>query len=294
MRGIKGRIRDLMPASMQVPVKYLYGRLRKELEPEMALLPSLVRRGDRVLDVGGNRGTYAYRFEQLGARVEVFEPNPVCLRVLAPWAQGRRSVSVHAVALSATNGSAELAIPIDGKGVEHDASASIEHGVGANADARLETVPIRTLDSFGYRDAALIKIDVEGHEQSVIDGARETIAASTPALLIEIEQRHVATPIRDILAGVEALGYAGYFLCDDVLRPIADFDPGVHQKLSDFQESSKSYLNNFLFLHSSKLRDGTYGKLTDRWGVRGMMVVPCHRRDDGPVACARLRTVADR
>jgi len=256
MRGIKGVLRDLLPSSAQVPFKYHYGRFRDELEPEMALLPLLVTRGDRVIDVGGNRGTYAYSLDRLGARVEVFEPNPVCLRVLRPWAEARRSVTVHAVALSATSGTAELAIPIDDKGIEHDASASIEHG--GNADVRLETVPIRTLDSFGFRDAVLIKIDVEGHEQSVIEGGLETIAASMPALLIEIEQRHLSKPIQDVFARIETLGYRGFFQRNGTLEPIAGFDPAKDQIIANFEGGTGRYYNNFLFLSAEKLGTNIY------------------------------------
>lgn len=262
MRDLKGYFRDLLPPAAQVPVKYLYGRLRHDLEPEMALLPKLVARGDRVIDVGGNRGTYAYRLRQLGARVEVFEPNPVCLRVLAPWAARQEAVTVHAVALSAGEGEAELAIPVDANGVEHDASASIEHG--HDTDVRLQTVPIRTLDSFGVRDAVLIKIDVEGHEQSVVAGAQATIAASMPALLIEIEQRHLDHPIAQAFAQVECLGYRGFFLVDGTLRPLADFDPAKHQAIADFEGKQRGYYNNFLFLAERALASGAYRDLTRR------------------------------
>ncbi|QQV78458.1 FkbM family methyltransferase [Sphingomonas aliaeris] len=252
----------MLPLRLQVPVKYHYGRLRHELEPEMALLPALVASGDRVIDVGGNRGTYAYRFDTLGARVEVFEPNPVCLRVLRDWATHRSSVNVHAVALSASSGTAELAIPIDAAGVEHDASASIEHGVGA--DVRLETVPIATLDSFGFRDASLIKIDVEGHELSVIEGALETIAASAPALLIEIEQRHLTRPIGESFARITSLGYDGFFLRSGKLAPLAEFDPQRHQVIADFENKSRQYFNNFLFLAGRHISAGRYRDILGR------------------------------
>ncbi len=262
MLGLKGVVRDMLPLRLQVPIKYHYGRLRQELEPEMALLPALVAAGDRVIDVGGNRGTYAYRLATLGARVEVFEPNPICLRVLRDWAEHRGAVNVHAVALSASNGTAELAIPIDEAGVEHDASASIEHGVGT--DVRLETVPIATLDSFGFRDASLIKIDVEGHELSVIEGGLETIAASSPALLIEIEQRHLSKPIEESFARITQLGYDGFFLDSGKLVPLAEFDLNRHQVIADFENKIAQYFNNFLFLSSRKISSGQYRNVVGR------------------------------
>ena len=146
----------------------------------MKFLALLVNQGDRVIDIGGNRGVYAYRLWGLKATVEVFEPNPVCFRVLETWAAGKPGVHLHSVALSNQSGSANLHIPIDGSGVEHDASASIEQS--GFTKARDQLVSLQTLDSFQFDNVALIKIDVEGHEYSVIEGAVGTIAASRPAL----------------------------------------------------------------------------------------------------------------
>jgi FkbM family methyltransferase len=93
----------------------------------MKFLGYLVRSQDLVVDVGGNRGIYAYQFWKLGARVEVFEPNPACSRVLSAWAAGKAGVNVHSLALSSHAGSANLHIPIDESGIKHDSSASIEN-----------------------------------------------------------------------------------------------------------------------------------------------------------------------
>ena len=87
--SLKSQIRDLLPMRYQVPAKYWFGWFRGALEEEMKILPLVIRRHDRVIDVGGNRGVYAYRLSRLGARVEVFEPNPICLDVLSSWAAGK-------------------------------------------------------------------------------------------------------------------------------------------------------------------------------------------------------------
>jgi len=107
----------------QVPAKYWFGWFRGTLEEEMKLLALIVAKHDRVIDVGGNRGVYAYRLSKLGAKVEVFEPNPTCYEVLSAWASGKPDVNLHSVALSSDEGSANLHIPIDESGVEHDSSA---------------------------------------------------------------------------------------------------------------------------------------------------------------------------
>jgi len=46
---------------------------------------------------------------------------------------------------------------------------------------------LRTIDSFGFRNVSLIKIDVEGFEDYVIVGAKETIQRYRPILIVEIE-----------------------------------------------------------------------------------------------------------
>ena len=261
LKGLKTRARDFLPIRYQVPAKYWYGWMRGALEPEMRFLGSLVHDDDLVIDVGGNRGIYAYQLWRLGARVEVFEPNPMCCRVLRAWAAGKPTVNVHSVALSSGPGSANLHIPIDGAGIEHDASASIEN-TGFNR-ARNELVQLQTLDSCRFAEVSLIKIDVEGHEYSVIEGAAATITSSRPALLIEIEQRHIGRPIDEVFEEIMAFGYQGYFMASNRLQALANFDVTRHQSMTQFRTEGGEYFNNFLCLHRARLAAGDYGALVD-------------------------------
>ena len=155
----------------------------------MLLLSKLVNAEDRVIDIGGNWGIYAYALSALGSRLAVFEPNPQCFRALNSWASGKKNVDVYAVALSSQHGQGLLHIPVDVTGQEHDASASLESR--RDEATRCVEVEITTLDSFGFQDVKFIKIDVEGHELDVLKGATKTIASSMPVMLIEIEQRYL-------------------------------------------------------------------------------------------------------
>lgn len=225
----------------------------------MKLLPGLVRAHDRVIDVGGNLGVYAYQCSRLGAQLEVFEPNPKSYRVLSAWAMDKPAINVYPVALSNHSGSANLNIPIDESGVEHSASASIENT--GFAQARIELVPLQTLDSYCFRDVTLIKIDVEGHEYSVIEGAAATLVSSTPALLVEIEQRHNSRPIDQVFSKILDYGYRGFFVEEGKLSMLDSFDVSRHQSMVDFNGSTADYINNFLFLHHTGLADGKYDNL---------------------------------
>ncbi|MHB8474362.1 MAG: FkbM family methyltransferase [Gammaproteobacteria bacterium] len=260
--AIKPLVRDLLPVRYQVPVKYWYSWIRGSLEKEMAILGQLLGGRGRVIDVGGNRGIYAYRCWKLGARVEVFEPNPTCLRVLNAWAAGKPRVSVYPVALSNHSGTADLHIPVDESGVEHDASASIEHS--GFAHARDQSVELKTLDSYGFNSVDLIKIDVEGHEDSVIDGALVTLASSMPTMLVEIEQRHSGRPVIEVFDKILRLGYLGFFMGINGLTPIEHFDPSRDQSMEKFGGVKGHYINNFVFLHQRRLANGEYGPLMGR------------------------------
>lgn len=257
---LRTRIRDALPSGIQVPAKYWYGWALRALEPEMRILDCIVRPGERVVDVGGNRGVYAYKLWRLGCTVEVFEPNPPCCEILGAWIRGRDRVRLHSVALSYNHGEANLHIPVDAAGVEHDASASLEHDF---AGARLQIVPTRTLDSFGFEGVSLIKIDVEGHEWRVLAGAARTIQVCEPALLVEIEQRHNAEAIGRIFESLESKGYLGYFLDPRAagLRSVRDFSVDADQSIAHFGAGKGRYINNFLFLHRHRIADGRYRSL---------------------------------
>jgi hypothetical protein len=227
----------------------------------MGFLGSLVFDRGRVVDVGGNRGVYAYRLWKLGSIVEVFEPNPMCCQVLRAWASGKQNVNVYSVALSCGSGTANLHIPIDVAGIEHDASASIENtGFKLSRD---ELVQLKQLDSYGFVDVSLIKVDVEGHEFSVIEGAAATIVSSRPALLIEIEQRHTDRPISVVFDKILGFGYEGYFMASGRLQELSTFDVERHQSMTQFGKEGGEYINNFLFLHSARLVAGEYSELIE-------------------------------
>jgi len=53
-----------------------------------------------------------------------------------------------------------------------------------------QTAEMRTLDSFGFEDVDIIKIDVEGSELFVIEGAVETIKKYQPIVQVELRDTH--------------------------------------------------------------------------------------------------------
>lgn len=221
----------------------------------LTAVDALVTRGDAVVDVGANWGLYAARLAKLvGAhgQVDAFEPHPVHAGTLNALARARPQLRVHAMALASEAGTAELHVPIvAGRHVTALASlgvpaASVEHDVVA--------VPVDTLDATlsGRRGPSFVKIDVEGLELEVLRGGERTLRATRPTLLVEIEQRHLDTPIDDTFGYLRQLGYAGHFFRPDGVAPLEDFDVERDQlayltpAISEYGMPS-AYVTDFLF-----------------------------------------------
>jgi FkbM family methyltransferase len=243
--AIKQTLINLVPTHLELPLRYTYNRILGRLEREMDILERIVSQRRRCIDIGANVGLYTYRFSQLFDQVESFEPNPYCARKVT--AAQLPNVTVHAIALSNKSGSANLSMPDTGS-PEDTALASLSNQF---KDSKSVPVTLRTLDDFGFIDVDLIKIDVEGHELELLEGARQTILRNSPTLLIEIEQRHHATKdIRDIFHYIEALGLAGSFYFQKHMVPIKDFSVERHQHGLDPLDR-QNYVNNFIFRSTS-------------------------------------------
>jgi FkbM family methyltransferase len=221
----------------------LIWRAARREDPTMALADALVRPGDVVVDAGASYGIFTARFaRRVGpqGRVHAFEPNPDRQARLQRLARGR-PVTVHAVGLSAAPGQAQLSIPvIDGR--RYDERAQVEPGEG---------IVLATLDDELGADrerVAVLKVDVEGHERELLRGATATLAASAPALLVEIEQRFHDEPITAVFDQLAELGFDGWAITRDGLRPVARFDVERDQVQQAHEGlSSGAYVNNFLF-----------------------------------------------
>ncbi len=143
----------------------------------------------RMLDIGANTGHHiqALRIEDTIA----FEPDPLTAQLL----KSRTNARIEQVALSDKSGIGYL-------------QRSDVHGLrtGSLSTDGIE-VQLRRLDDYGFSGPLFIKIDVDGGERAVIDGAKATLQTS-PILL------HIETTDQVALAELEALGYRGIALSD--------------------------------------------------------------------------------
>lgn len=250
----RGVMRKLPPAAVVAANAMLHQRLG---EPELHELRRLVRRGTVAVDVGAHFGLYSYLLARLvgkDGRVVAIEPIAEDADLIErAFRTLRLPVSVVRCALSSHEGEATLTIPRLG-GAEKTALATLEEQAqsGDVGPAETRTVPVRRLDDvlagIGM-PVSFIKIDVEGHELDVLDGAAETIATQRPNILIEINHDLGGRPVESVFERILAFGYRGEFLEEGrYRRPLSAFDVARHQIAASGDVLSKAYVNNFIFL----------------------------------------------
>jgi FkbM family methyltransferase len=242
----KQNIINLFPKQFHLPFRYHYSKLKGRLEPEIFYLKQLVGEGKRAIDVGASRGYYTYALSDLCNVVESFEPQKwACEAIIAYKAS---NINCYNVGLSNFNGTLELNIPIvNGTGI--DAEASFRKLSGSKNSI---AVPVHKLDDYTFQDVSFIKIDVEGYEIEVVQGAIKTIDANKPVILVEIEQRHlIDKSIETVFDEIINLGYQGAFLSHNKFVPISEFSYSEHQQpyLDEILRygHSERYINNFIF-----------------------------------------------
>jgi hypothetical protein len=88
-----------------------------------------------------------------------------------------------------------------------------------------------------------VKIDVEGHEEAVLDGAQCLEKRSRPVYMIEIEERHNPGSVSRMARRFASRDYDVMFFDGCSMRGIAEFDLQRDQSIG-----SSRYINNFFFL----------------------------------------------
>jgi len=170
-------------------------------EPELLGLGSLVRHGDEVIDVGAALGMYTVPLAELvgrTGRVSSFEPQRrgiFTVRLLRALTGPHRG-KVSRVALGPHEGTSTIVVPFH-NGFPIFGHGHVEEGAGAEQGRHHRSrAPMSTIDAWCTKNeigrVSFIKVDVEGFEPSVIEGAVATIDRDRPSLLLEIEDRHLA------------------------------------------------------------------------------------------------------
>ncbi|WP_328581139.1 FkbM family methyltransferase [Streptomyces sp. NBC_00370] len=197
-----------------------------------------------VLDVGAHVGYYAMiaALSSPKAKVHAFEPVPPIHARLAVnhRANAIKNLELHQKGVSDHTGFADINIRFPLASLLSTGS-SLEGFDKPLASAFTTRIQLVTLDeTLGNTPVDLIKIDVEGHEPSVLDGARHLIKRDRPVIILEA----LATmPLAELTEHFTGLDYTYRWIAeaDRRLVPITEERPEKSRNLI-FMPSEKEYV----------------------------------------------------
>jgi FkbM family methyltransferase len=261
-----------MMTPMFLKLHYLHRayRYRLRVDPaELRFVCSQLKAGDVAADVGCHKGAYTYWMRRsVGAQgaVFAFEPQPQQVEYLRRAFSAMEYDNVAVVPMAVSDACGKLPLYTEpGVGFTHAASLvdppsrggpAAKHLTATAAAVESLLVDVITLDDFFARQDRgpnFLKIDVEGHERSVLEGAHGTLERYRPALLIECENRHRPDgDVGTVFSFLHSFGYEGSFFLNGTRRSLTEFDPSIHQRIEPGATSTpRGYVNNFAFVHES-------------------------------------------
>jgi FkbM family methyltransferase len=193
--------------SLQMYGEYSYG--------ETLLFMQIVKPGDLVVEVGANIGAHSVDLARLvgpEGELHAFEPQRIAFQTLCANLALNQCANVRTwpMALGSRPGMAHVPA-LDPSAPQNFAAARlIDEGAG-------EPVTMQTLDALDLPSCSFVKVDVEGMETAVLEGARETIATYRPLLYVENDRDETSGAL---IALVESLGYVAHWHVTRLFNPL--------------------------------------------------------------------------
>ena len=221
-------------------------------EPDVSgVIELFLSPGDTFIDIGSNWGHHSFVAAlNKKAKVILFEPNPnVCedaLRITKELGL-ESSVILHNLALSNKQGSLTLTQNYFESGIASISKSFITKKIFNNKYDQLikkifnlrpisYSVPVQQLDYFSLNKADLIKIDAEGVELEVLQGALSTIKKLRPLIIFEFFPSN-SNEFVNFKSFFATVSYTAYTIkCD------RDFSGNYLFRLSDIDEKNTNFV----------------------------------------------------
>ena len=163
------------------------------------------------IDVGANIGNHTIGLHDHFHHCHAFEPNPRTFRLLKANTAGRPNIICHQTALSSRDGISAFS--------QHRTNTGKSHIVYSpqtqSPTARKSLIDVETsrLDktSCVSQPISFIKIDVEGHELEVLQGAQKLLTTQMPMILLELLATDIGGHRAASLDFLAKIGYTRFY-----------------------------------------------------------------------------------
>lgn len=171
--------------------------------------------GGTFIDVGANVGAYALPVSRSAKRVIAIEAQPSICELLRRNVADNNVSNIEIIGAAAGHEVGEVEFPAI------DLDANINFGAVGIGRSRGPTVrvPVVRLDDLAPQDTQCVKIDVEGYEPEVLNGALNLVAQIRPSWLVEVATDTPRT--RSVIGGLRQAGYRTYWFYDPFVTPRA-------------------------------------------------------------------------
>jgi len=139
-----------------------------------------ISRKRTMIDIGANIGIFARPSAEQFEQVICFEPVFKNFEVLQKNLENYNNVELHNLGL----GDKDQTVTFELQTLKCGHTKQVEEFV-PNPEFEKHTGELTTLDRFNFQSVDWIKIDVEGFENAVLEGSRDTIQRNRPWLLLE-------------------------------------------------------------------------------------------------------------
>jgi len=164
----------------------MYGLWKRLESAPLGHLISKIRPDEWIIDCGAHFGYYTSYFNQVVAgsgKVLAIEPNPSSVSLLER--RQRREGWSRVVMSSSAAWSSETSLAFDRDG-PFDVASRVSAS-SAPGDVKVSATTIdRLVATYGIRSLYMIKVDVEGAELEVLEGARATLENLSPLVVCEV------------------------------------------------------------------------------------------------------------
>lgn len=235
MIHLRNRIKSILERSLGVTISRTPRMLPGKHSDQALLRLRDWSADDVVFDVGANDGRTVLRISDplCAPRIFAFEPVSSTYRKLCDRTRHLHNVRCFPYAMGEQPGHKEIHV----NEIEALSSFSPDWGKAV----RRETVEVQTIDQFmvehGVDFIHYLKIDTEGHELQVLEGAREALRSSRIAILqAEVglgQTEHEFVPLEQLRRHLLPMGYVLYGIYNQCHAPAhapRDYDAGILRK----------------------------------------------------------------
>ena len=196
-------------------------------ELEVTLFHDILRTDSNVVEVGANIGMHSVPLSRIANKGQVicFEPQRIIHQILAANCALNNCTNVHTEHMAVGDQNGNIEIPVSNYDRDWNyGSFSIVEGYNTEGEYAgeqwMEKVPVTRLDDHplvsSLNALQLLKIDVEGLEVSVLDGAGELVRKHRPCLFVENNSAKTGDAL---IQKIESMNYDSYWFCTERFTP---------------------------------------------------------------------------